>query len=153
VTDDANKAAERLALFFMQFGLQRMVARVWAAVLFAEEETITAGEIAERLGVSAGAVSGAVKTLMTTGMIERVPVPGSRRDHYAFPPGSWGDLVGRMSESFDRTREMAQEGIDAVGEGSLPGQRLAEMRDFYAYIGREMPALLQHWKEQRAAAD
>ena len=37
-------------------------------------------------------------------------------------------------------REAAEEGIGAVGEDSIAGRRLAEMRDFYSYLRRELPA-------------
>src|SRR5689334_10789562 len=71
---------ERFALVFTNFGLQRMVARVYAALLVSESPTVTMPELAEALNASAGAISGAVKTLVTIGLVEQVPAPGSRRD-------------------------------------------------------------------------
>ena len=51
---------------------------------------MTAGEIAGQLSISSGAFSTAVKTLTRVGLIERVPAPGSRREHYRLPRGCVG---------------------------------------------------------------
>lgn len=40
-------------------GLQRITSHVLAALLFTEQSTMTAGELADRLAASAGAISGA----------------------------------------------------------------------------------------------
>ena len=54
-------------------GLQRMTARVLAALLFTEQPTMTMGELADRLQASSGAISGAIKMLTSVGLVERVP--------------------------------------------------------------------------------
>lgn len=74
--NDPMQAAERLALTLTQGGMQRMTARVMSALLFADQETVTAGELADWLQISPGTVSTAIKNLVTVGLIERVPAPG-----------------------------------------------------------------------------
>jgi DNA-binding transcriptional regulator GbsR (MarR family) len=59
-----------------------MTARVLAALLFTEQPAMTAGDLGARLQASSGAISGAVKMLTSVGLVERVPAPASRRDHY-----------------------------------------------------------------------
>ena len=44
-----QEAAEQLALVLTNHGLQRMTARVLSALLFTEQPTITAGELADQL--------------------------------------------------------------------------------------------------------
>ncbi len=53
--------AEQLALVLTNHGLQRMTARVLATLLFTEQPNDTAGELAERLQASTGAISGAIQ--------------------------------------------------------------------------------------------
>lgn len=151
---DTSAVAERLAVHLQGFGMQRMTARVLCAVIFADQETMTAGEIAERLEVSAGAVSGALKTLGAMGFIERVHVPGSRRDHYCIPEGTWAKLYTAPSPAVEVIKMMqrsADDGIALVGEDSIAGARLAEMRDFYAFMMRELPAMIYRWQELQQA--
>lgn len=44
--------------------------------------------------------------------------------------------------------DAAQEDIDAAGENTATAHRLHEMQDFYAYVTREMPALINSWRKQ-----
>jgi hypothetical protein len=54
-------AAERLPLTLTEGGLQRMAARVLSALLFTEAPAVPMGQLAEQLGVSVAAVSGAIR--------------------------------------------------------------------------------------------
>ncbi|MGO1055523.1 GbsR/MarR family transcriptional regulator [Crossiella sp. CA198] len=146
---DAMAAAEQLALTLSKGGLQRMTARVMSALLFAEQETITAGELAERLRISPGTVSTAIKNLTVVGLIERVPAPGSRREHFRFREGAWAILMSGQNEMIQVMQDAAEQGIAAAGEHSIAGRRLVEMRDFYAYLMAELPAIIQRWRDSR----
>ncbi|ASO21639.1 putative transcriptional regulator [Actinoalloteichus hoggarensis] len=138
-------AAERLALTFTQGGMQRTTARVMSALLFADQETTTAGELADRLQISPGTVSTALKNLFTVGLIERVPAPGSRREHFRFRDDAWTTLMSSKNTTLKVMQDAAQEGIDAAGEDSIAGRRLIEMRDFYSYLMTELPAVIDRW--------
>ncbi|MFY1659241.1 GbsR/MarR family transcriptional regulator [Micromonospora sp. WMMD1274] len=141
--------AEKLALTLTEGGLQRMTARVLAALLFTEQETMTAGEIAGTLAISSGSVSTAIKSLTTVGLIERVPAPGSRREHFRLREGAWATLMSGHNAMIRTMREAAEEGITVTGEGSLAAARLAEMRDFYDYLWRKLPALIDRWRDNK----
>ena len=146
---DTSTTAERLALVLTESGMQRMAARVMCALLYSESEDTTAGELCEQLGASAGAVSGALKTLLSLNLAERVPAPGDRRDHYRLPPNGWEVMMSGQSSVLGVMVRAAQEGIEAAGEKSIAGRRLWEMREFYGYMQRELPALLARWHEYR----
>lgn len=53
----------------------------------------------------------------------------------------------------DTMLEAAREGIDAAPGGSPTAHRLQEMRDFYAYMVRELPALIENWRKQHRGGD
>jgi hypothetical protein len=46
----------------------------------------------------------------------------------------------------------AEAGIVTTGHDSLAGQRLTEMRDFYAFLLDEIPALLDRWHQRSATS-
>lgn len=151
---DTSSAAEELAIKLTRGGLQKMTARVLSALLFTEQDTITMGEIAEQLDASAGSVSTAIKTLTGVGLIERVPAPGSRREHYRFPDDGWARLMSTQNEMVQMMQDAAQAGIEAVGdETTVAGRRLVVMRDFYAHMMRALPAVIDSWYRTRDAAD
>jgi DNA-binding transcriptional regulator GbsR (MarR family) len=146
---DTSDIAERMALAFTEGGLQKATARVLAAFMFAEADSVTAPELATRLGISSGSVSGAIKMLSTVGLIERAPAPGSRREHYRMREGAWATLMSAQNGMVQLMFEMADQGIAAAGEDSPAGRRLAEMRDFYGFMFRELPALIDRWRAER----
>jgi DNA-binding transcriptional regulator GbsR (MarR family) len=146
-----REAAEKLALTLSQGGMQRTTARVMTALLYTEQDTMTAADLCQELSISSGAVSAAVKQLVPIGLIERVPAPGSRRDHYRFRRGAWATLMSQQNAMLATMGEAAQEGLDTAGEDSVTGRRLHEMRDFYTYMMNEMIPLIDRWRERYAA--
>ncbi|BCK56333.1 GbsR/MarR family transcriptional regulator [Nocardia wallacei] len=146
-TQRLRDAAERLALTLAQGGMQKTTARVMTALLYTEQETMTAADLCEQLSISTGAVSSAVKQLTQSGMIERVPAPGSRREHYRFPAGAWARLYTYQNALLKTMQDSAQEGLDATTDDSPAVDRLREMQDFYSYMAQQMPALIERWQE------
>lgn len=144
------QAAERLALALTEGGLQRMSARVLAMFLFTGAQTVTMGEIGDRLGASAGAVSGAVRSLLSTGLIERLPAPGSRREHYRLREDAWPTLFSTQNTVVQVMLRAAEAGIAATAPGDPAHERLRRMHDFYEFLLGELPGLLHRWQERHA---
>ncbi|GLZ36131.1 hypothetical protein Lesp02_83180 [Lentzea sp. NBRC 105346] len=149
IDETRRAAAEHLALALTQSGMQRMASRVLAAFMFTDEPSLTAGDIAEELGASAGSLSGAIKLLMALGMIERVPVPGSRREHYRMRDMPWSELYTKQNAVIEHILQTTDRGIASVGDGPAR-RRLQHMRDFYTFLLAELPALLERFERERA---
>ncbi|WP_418005952.1 GbsR/MarR family transcriptional regulator [Mycobacterium sp. PDNC021] len=137
--------AEQLALVLTGLGLQRMTARVLATLLFTEQATMTMTELGEQLQASAGAISGALKMLTSVGLAERVPVRGSRKDHYRLRDDAWAVLFTSQNVTLTAMQSAADTGIAAAPADSLAHHRLTQMRDFYAFLSAEIPALLDRF--------
>jgi len=145
---ERREAAEHLALTLVGAGMQRMGARTLAAFLFAEKDTLTAGDLADELGVSAGSVSGAVKMVAQMGLIERIHVAGSRREHFRMRDNAWTTLYSRQHSVVDDVLRAVEKGVDAVGPGRAH-DRLEYMRDFYTFLLNEAPMLVERFERQR----
>ncbi|MDX8036984.1 MarR family transcriptional regulator [Lentzea sp. BCCO 10_0856] len=143
-------AAESLALALVGAGMQRMASRTLAAFLFADKESLTAGDLADELGVSAGSVSGAIKMVAQMGLIERSFVAGSRREHFRMRDNAWTTLYSRQHSILDDVLSAVERGVDAVGSGPAY-DRLTYMRDFYTFLLNEVPALVERFEQQRRA--
>jgi DNA-binding MarR family transcriptional regulator len=144
------EAGEQLALALNQAGMQRMIARTLAAFLFSERESVTAGDLGQQLGASAGSISAAVTMLRTVGLIEQVPAPSSRRDHYRMRPDAWATLMSSKNAMIGLMREIADAGLADVAPDGPAAARLRGMRDFHAYMLAELPALIDRWHEARS---
>jgi len=145
---DQQATAEQLGLVLANHGMQRMTARVLATLLFTEQPTMTAAELADRLQASSGAISGAVRMLTSVGLVERVPAPASRRDHYRLRDNAWAVLYTNQNAVIGAMQAAADAGIKATQENSLARQRLTQMRDFYGFLLDEIPSLLERWRQQ-----
>ena len=149
VSRDQQDAAEQLAIVLSTHGLQRMTARVLAALLFTEQPSMTMGELADRLQASSGSISSAIKMLTSVGLAERVPAPTSRRDHYRLRDDAWAVLFSNQNVVITAMQSAADAGIAVTSQDSLARQRLTQMGDFYAFLLEEIPALLDRWHQSQ----
>ena len=146
-----RELVERLGRLLAEWGLPRMAARVIFVLMTADEPALSAGELAERLGVSPAAISGAVRYLTQIHMVTRDVVPGSRRDLYRLVDDSWYEVTLEKMTLITTLADLARGGVVAAGgEGTPAGARLAGMRDFYDFVQKELPSLLERWQAVKA---
>ncbi|HAG58412.1 MAG TPA: hypothetical protein DIT15_11375 [Arthrobacter bacterium] len=126
-----------------------MPARALMALVSSEDGSLTAAELAEKLGVSAAAVSGAVRYLQTVGYVQRVSQPGSRRDLYALHDDEWYIASMRNSPIYQSLAALTDAIAEALPAGSAAGSRVAEMGRFYRFLDAKMPAILDDWEHER----
>ncbi len=134
---------------FGQFGLPRMLGRVLGALMISDPPERSAEELAEGLEASRGSISQTTRSLIQMGLVQRWSRPGERRDYFRIKPGAWGEIMRREMEALHGFREMAERGLHLL-DSKDPGARrsLEEMRDFYTYWEREMPAVLERWEKE-----
>jgi len=146
-----RRYVESLGLVLSQIGMQRMSARVFAALMTTDDGRLTAAELAEQLSVSPAAVSGAVRYLEQVGLVAKEREPGERRDHYRLFDDLWYATFLKRDRFIIMWRDAAEEGIEALGDDSPAGKRLAEMRDFLAFMLKELTAMYERWHAEREA--
>jgi DNA-binding transcriptional regulator GbsR (MarR family) len=140
---------ERFALDLTEAGMARMPARVFAALLANDDGRLTAAELAELLGVSPAAISGAVRYLTQLRMVSRGREPGERRDHYQVSSDMWYEVVARRDQLLLRWEQDLQDGIKAVGPDTPAGARLEENRRYFEFLRHEAPKVMARWRELR----
>jgi len=114
-------AAETMGELIAFWGFKASMGRIWT-VLYLAPEPLTADAIAERTGLSAGAVSMGLSDLKQWGVIERASVPGDRKRHFRAETDVWGivrrifrdrelRLVARSMGRFQKASERIQEAL------------------------------------------
>jgi DNA-binding transcriptional regulator GbsR (MarR family) len=137
---------EHISRLLADWGFPRMAGRVLFVLMGAEERTLTAAELAERLDVSPAAISNALKYLVHLNMVTREPVPGSRRDRYRLVDDSWYEVTTAKMTFLKVLADATEQGVDAAGgPNTVAGARLANMRDFYLFVQENMPDVLEKW--------
>ena len=130
-------------------GFPRMTGRVLGWLIVCEPVEQSAAQLAEALGASAGAISGATGTLVRARLIERIRVRGERADRFRLRPDSWDEQMFDDRE-VQAARSLIAQGLDALA-GAPPGRRarLEDLDEFYAWWQERMPVLLQEWREHK----
>lgn len=148
---EERRFVEDLGLFFEGMGQPRMAGRIFAALLVADPPEMSASELAGYLSVSSGSISTMTRELIRLGLVERVGIPGERRDHFRANVGALPQLlrerlrvVGRMHELMERGEELVK------GKDPQVRRRLEEIHAFYEFFEDELEAVLARWDERRA---
>ncbi len=146
-----KRFAEEMGLVLEQLGLPRMAGRALGWMLVSDTPYHTLDGIAEALQASKGCISAMTRLLIQLGLVERVALPGQRRDHFRIKPGNWGALMlGRMNW-VTVFRQTLERGLALIGEGDASiREPLQELHDLYAFVEREFPALYERWQRERA---
>lgn len=126
-----------------QWGVNRTVAQIHA-LLYITEKPLNAEEISEILGVARSNVSNSIKELLAWKIINRIPMPGDRRDHFSAETDVW-EVAFRIA-AVRKEREIdpalktlntclaEAEQDDRVSE--IQRLRLAEMHEFTSTMDR-----------------
>ncbi len=147
-----QKYVEDFGLFAEQVGLPRMAGRILAWLLICDPPHQTMNELVDALQASKSSISTTTRLLITFGMLERVSLPGERRDYYRLVPNLWTSAMERSSQEFGGFLKMAERGLTLLTDDTDERrQRLQEMHDLYTFIAREFPQIMERWREERIA--
>jgi DNA-binding transcriptional regulator GbsR (MarR family) len=143
--------AEDVGRVFEGFGVSRMAGRVLGWLLICDPLRQSSADLVAALGATKGSISTATRMLQAAGLVDRVAVPGRRGDVFELRPDAFyraHDQLGTMRVF----RELMERGLEVLGDDSSPrAARLRRTRDFYAYLEREFPALVQRFLDETGA--
>jgi DNA-binding transcriptional regulator GbsR (MarR family) len=139
---------EDFGLLFEESGHPRMAGRILGCLLISDQPYLSAIELSEILQASKGSLSTMTRFLLQMGLIERVGLPGRRRDYFQIKSSAWTQLVGHAVYELSALRKMAERGLELMeGQDSELKQRLQEARDLFSYMEREYPLLIERWEK------
>ena len=148
--EEVLRFVERFAIALASTGMARMPARVFAYALIDDADRYTATELSDALRVSPAAISTSVRDLVNAGLLGRQREPGARTDTYVLHEGDiWSEIYLQREGLLEQFERIAAEGIGLVGRQRPGGRRLAETAAFFAFMRKEMPALVERWREYR----
>ena len=88
------RVADAVGALIENWGFKRNMGRLWA-VLYLEDQPLTAADIGDRLGLSTGSVSMLLTEMQQWGVIKKTWVVGERREHFEAETSIW-KLVQRV---------------------------------------------------------
>ena len=152
MTEDEAAFVEAMGQFLGDYGMTPMAGRLWAWLLICDPPAQTAGDLADALKASRGAISGAAASLTSAGMIRRVRRRGDRREYFSAPPGTFDSLLRSAGAIYGRLLAVTTDGLAAVDRRPGGRERLQEVHDAVAFVAHELPALIDRYLAERASA-
>ncbi|THA78548.1 MarR family transcriptional regulator [Streptomyces sp. A0642] len=135
---DAVRAYEEVfATVFMQSGLPKMTARVLAALYMTDRGTLTAAELAERLGISTASVSKAIAFLESQGLVRRERDEG-RRERYVVDDDVLYQSTMASARATAHLGEVARQGVGVLGQGTPAAARLENIARFIDFVSESI---------------
>ena len=96
--------------------------------------------------MSAAAVSGAVRYLISMRLIQRLSRPGDRRDRYDLVDDAWGGMITSNSPLYAALATQMDRIADENADAPISVARAREIADFLRYLTQRMPQLVDEWR-------
>ena len=142
--------AEEVGIVFEQTGMPRMAGRILGWLLISDPPHQSTEQITKALMASKGSISTMTRLLIQLGLIERISLPGVRRDYFRLRSDACQHMIGRgLTEEIKMVRQLAERGLRLLGDKTLVTRTwLEEMLDVYTFLEKEFPTLLDRWERE-----
>lgn len=143
-------------LAYQSFGLPRLMGYI-VALLLHTDEPVSLDEITDELQVSKGPVSQIMRRLREHNLVQRVWVPGSRRDYYRAEPDIFGQAFANHAGLLGQNLVLARAYAARIAASDEPvdpafARRTDEMVRFYTLMQTHLSAFLDEWNAGRSDA-
>ncbi len=151
-SDDSRMAfVERFADHWAARGAPRIEGLIAGYLLVDDSAGVSAAELAERLGISAGSVSTYTRQLIKGGFISLVRKKGQRSHFYVMSDDVWAGFLAAEQEYLRNQQALAAELLPHVPEGGPSWRRVRNMRDYMTWLIDER--LPETWEDIKAQRD
>src|SRR3954454_5022983 len=152
MTPGESQFVEEMGQFLGGLGMTPMAGRMWGWLLICDPPEQTAGEIAEALQASRGAISGTARILAGPRPIRRTTRRGDRREYFSAPPEALDSMLASAAAIYRQMREIAERGLAATADRPPEARaRLEEFRDVMAFVEQEIPRVVGEFLRDRLA--
>lgn len=139
---------ENIGLHFEEYGVPRIGGRI-LGLLLASSRPVSSEEMSEVLEVSRSSVSTNLRTLLMTGLADRVSLPGERSDYYVFSDEAWETTLEIRLDEIQSLREMAEAGLQGMQDHHPARARLEEILAWTDMVGKAYEGLIEEWQSRK----
>jgi DNA-binding transcriptional regulator GbsR (MarR family) len=147
-TSRLSQFVENMGLHFEEYGVPRIGGRI-LGLLLASSRPVSSEEMSEMLEASRSSVSTNLRTLLMTGLADRVSLPGERSDYYIFSDEAWEVILKIRLDRIESLREMAEDGLQGL-QDHYPGRaRLIEITAWADMVEKAYEGILKEWQSRK----
>ena len=151
LTGDTTKLSqfiENMGLHFEEYGVPRIGGRI-LGLLLASSRPVSSEEMSEVLEASRSSVSTNLRTLLMTGLADRVSLPGERSDYYIFSDEAWEAILKIRLDRIESLREMAENGLQGMQDHHPAQTRLKEITAWADMVEKAYEGILKEWQSRK----
>lgn len=139
---------ERMGQLFEQDGLPRIAGRILGHLLL-QTEPQSLDALASALQVSKASVSTDTRRLEALGVLERVTLPGDRRDYYVVSEGMPDRVLELKLAHLRSTLEVLGQGLQTqAAMEERVRRRMERYTSFFEHMIRAMTATRESWAKE-----
>jgi DNA-binding transcriptional regulator GbsR (MarR family) len=153
--DIINELINTFAEAYHNLGYSSLMGKI-VALLLSSKEPLSLDEISERLQMSKGPISQISRKLKEHQLIERVWIPGERKDYYRASDDIFGQAFKNYSRSMRKNEHIAQHFLQITNQNGSQDtdlmhltERMQEMKEFYAMMTKHHAAFIEEWKKTK----
>ena len=139
---------------YVKLGYSSLMGKI-VALLIASPKPLSLDDIAEQLQMSKGPISQISRKLKDHLVIERVWVPGERKDYYKAAPDIFGQAFENYASSMKKNAELGARIGALAAESNLEDEqvkhiknRMDEMKLFYNKMEKYNRDFIKSWKTE-----
>jgi DNA-binding transcriptional regulator GbsR (MarR family) len=151
MADQVERFIERFGVFWEEDGLPRIAGRIFALTLITEEP-LSLDDISSRLNVSKASVSNDTRLLERMGFIERLSLPGDRRDYYQCTEHSFERAIAERIRRMHQLEGLIDSGRDLAVDSPVVRERLADHHFAFSHITKSLEGALEALKAKHNGA-
>ena len=138
---------------YVNLGYSSLMGKI-VALLLISPEPLSLDEISEQLQMSKGPISQISRKLKDHQLIEKVWVPGERKDYYRATADIFGQAFSNYAQSMKRNMQLGEQFKQLASQLAVQDEqaihmanRMDEMRLFYELMGKHNKTFLNAWKQ------
>jgi len=142
---------EEFGIVMEQTSLPRMAGRILGGLLISDSPHQSSEQLVNGLEASKGSISSMTRLLIQINLIERMSLPGVRRDYFRIRADAWHNMIRRgLEDEIKMVRQLAERALELLADKPpRTRQWLEEMCNVYNFLEQEFPTLLERWAQQR----
>jgi DNA-binding MarR family transcriptional regulator len=145
--------AEEVGMVLAGLGMTPAYGKLLGWLLICDPPSQSLAELSAALGLSKGSVSTGMRTLERLGLVRRVAAPGTRGHVYEVAPHALMDLAAPAAQQYAVMRALMERGLALLDNPRSPrAERLRASREFFAFVEREVPKIIDQFKTEYLTA-
>jgi predicted transcriptional regulator len=147
-TPELTRFVESMGVYFETQGIPRIGGRIMALLLLAHKP-LSAEDIASNLKVSRGSISTNVRLLISTGIVQKVSIPGDRTVYFVFSEEAWERHTLSALQTITGFRKIFEQGLTALPPGDPSRNDLNRGIEWVDLISKIWQTALTEWRSRQ----